>query len=81
MEEKSSQSGQSTDNLYVNQWMFRYKLQFLKSLMKATKNRDTLSIGNDSFQINTSFSSDDESYDIVKKPPPETKAPIRKKKR
>ena len=51
------------------------QLQFLQSVMNTTKNRDTLSIGNDSFQINASSSSDEESNDLGKKPTPETKPP------
>ena len=78
---KSSKSGQSTDDLYVSQWMFWDKLQFLQSVMKTTKSRDTLSIGNDRFQIYASFSSDEESNDIGKKPMPEAKPPKGKKKR
>ena len=78
---KSSKSGQSTDDLYVSQWMFWDKLQFLQSVMKTTKSRDTLSIGNDSFQINASFSSDEESNDIGKKPMLKAKPPKGKKKR
>ena len=61
---KSSKSGQSTDDLYVSQWLFWGKVQFLQSLMKTTKSRNTLLIGNDSFQTNASFSSDEESNDI-----------------
>ena len=53
--------------------MFWGKLQFLQSVMKTTKSRDTLSIGNDSFQINASFLSDEESNDIDKKPTLEAK--------
>ena len=49
--------------------------------MKTTKSRDTLSIGNDSFQINASFSSDEESNDIGKKPTPEAKPAKGKKKK
>ena len=78
---KSSKSGQSTDDLYVSQWMFWDKLQFLQFVMKTTKSRDTLSIGNDSFQINASFSSDEESNDIGKKPMLKAKPPKGKKKR
>ena len=78
---KSSKSGQSTDDLYVSQWMFWDKLQFLQSVMNTTKSRDTLSIGNGSFQINASFSSHEESNDIDKKPTPEAKPPKGKKKR
>ena len=48
--------------------------------MKTTKSRDTLSIGNDSFQINASFSSDEESNDIGKKPMLKAKPPKGKKK-
>ena len=48
--------------------------------MNTTKNRDTLSIGNDSFQINASSSSDEESNDLGKKPTPETKPPKENKK-
>ena len=76
---KSSKSGQSTDNLHVSQWMFW--VQFLQSMMKTTKSRDTLSIGNDSFQINASSSSDKESNDTGKKPTSEAKPPKGKKKR
>ena len=78
---KSSRSGQSTEDLYVSQWMFWDKLQFLKSVMKTAKSSDTLSIGNDIFQIYASFSSDEESNDISKKPMPEAKPPKGKKKR
>ena len=67
--------------MYVSQWMFWDKLQFLQSVMNTTKSRDTLSIGNGSFQINASFSSDEESNDIDKKPTPEAKPPKGKKKR
>ena len=63
---KSSKSGQSTDDLCVSQWMFWDKLQFLESVMKTTQSRDTLSIGNDSFQINASLSSGEESNDMAK---------------
>ena len=77
---KSSKSGQSTDDLHVSQWLFWGKLQFLQFLMKTTKSRDTLLIGNDSFQINASFSLDEESNDIGKKPTPEAKPPKGKKK-
>ena len=78
---KFSKSRQSTDDLHVNQLMFWDKLQFLKFVMKTTKSRDTLSIDNDSFQINASFSSDEESNDIGKKPMPKAKPPKGKKKR
>ena len=79
---KSSKSGQSTDDLYVSQWMFWDKLQFLQSVMKTTKSRDTLSIGNDSFQKNTTFSSDEEITDTSRDniPSKETK-PSKVKKR
>ena len=60
---------------------FGEKLQFLQSVMKTTKSWDTLSIGNDSFQINASFSSDEESNDIGKKPMLKAKPPKGKKKR
>ena len=63
---KSSKSGQSTDDLCVSQWMLWDKLQFLESVMKTTQSRDTLSIGNDSFQINASLSSGEESNDMAK---------------
>ena len=76
---KSSKSRQSNDDLYVSQWMFWDKLQFLQSVMKTTKSRDTLSIGNESFQINAS--SDEESNDIGKKPTPKAKPPKGKKKK
>ena len=56
------------------------KLQFLQSMMKTTKIRVTFSIGNDSFQINVSFSSDEESDDIGKKSTPEAKPPKERKK-
>ena len=59
--------------------MFWDKLQFLQSVMKTTKSRDTLSIGNESFQINAS--SDEESNDIGKKPTPKAKPPKGKKKK
>ena len=78
---KFSKSRQSTDDLHVNQLMFWDKLQFLKFVMKTTKSRDTLSIDNDSFQINASFSSDEESNDIGKKPTPEAKPAKGKKKK
>ena len=43
---KTSKSGQSADDLYVNQWVFWDKLQFLNKVMKtSTKSRDTLSFG------------------------------------
>ena len=70
---KSSKSRQSTDDLFWD------KLQFLQSVMKAAKSRDTFSIGNDSFQINASFSSDEESNVIGKKPTPQAKLPKGKK--
>ena len=76
---KSNKSGPSTDDLYVSQWVFWNKLQFLQSVMKTTKSRDTLSIGNESFQINAS--SDEESNDIGKKPTPKAKPPKGKKKK
>ena len=47
--------------------------------MKTTKSQDTLSTGNDSFQISASFSSDEESNDIGKKLTPEEKSPKGKK--
>ena len=78
---KFSKSRQSTDDLHVNQLMFWDKLQFLKFVMKTTKSRDTLSIDNDSFQINASFSSDEESNDIGKKPTPKAKPSKGKKKK
>ena len=78
---KSSKSRQRADDLYVSQWMFWEKLQFLQSMMKTTKSLDTLSIGNDSFRINASFSSDEESNDIGKKPMLKAKPPKGKKKR
>ena len=77
---KSNKSGPSTDDLYVSQWVFWNKLQFLQSVMKTTKSRDTLSIGNDSFQINASFSPDEESNAIGKKSTPEAKPPKERKK-
>ena len=49
--------------------------------MKTTKSRDTLSIGNDSFQVNESFSLDEESNDIGKKPTPKAKPPKGKEKK
>ena len=61
--------------------MFWDKLQLLQSVMKTTKRRDTLSIGNDSFQINASFSSGEESNYIGQKPTPEAKPPKGKKKK
>ena len=78
---KSSKSGQSTDDLYVSQWMFWDKLQFLQSVMKTTRSRDTLSIINDSFQISASFSSVKESNDVGKKPTLDAKPPKGKEKK
>ena len=79
---KSSKSGQSTDDLYVSQWMFWDKLQFLQSVMKTTKRRDALSINDDSFQKNATLSSDEEITDTSRDntPSKETK-PSRVKKR
>ena len=79
---KSSKSRQSTSDLHGSQWMFWDKLQFLQSVMKTTKSRDTLSIGNDSFQKNATFSSDKEITDTSRDniPSKETK-PSKVKKR
>ena len=79
---KSSKSRQSTDNLYVSQWLLWVKLQFLQSVMKTTKSRDTVSIDNYSFQKNAIFSSDEEITDTSRDnvPSKETK-PSKVKKR
>ena len=79
---KHSESGQSTDDLYVsaNGTSFWDKLQFLQSVMKTTKSWDILSIGNDSFQVNASFSLDEESNGIGKKPTPKVK-PLKERKK
>ena len=73
---KSSKSRQSTSDLHGSQWMLWDKLQFLQSVMKTTKGQDTLSIGNDSFQKNATFSSDEEITDTRRDniPSKETKA-------
>ena len=39
---KSRKSGQSTDKLYTSQWISWDQLQFLQTLMKTSKSRDTL---------------------------------------
>ena len=44
--------------------MFWDKVQFLQSLMKTKINLHALSIGNDNFQKNATFSSDEEITDI-----------------
>ena len=41
---KANKSGQSTEELYVSQWVFWDKLQFLQSVMKTTKSRVTYSL-------------------------------------
>ena len=78
---KSSKSGQSTDDLYVSQWIFWDKLQCLQSVMKTTKNRDTLSIGNNSFQINASSSSDEKVKTLARNQRPEQNPLKERKKR
>ena len=56
-------SGQSTDELYISQWVFYDKMKFLQHVMKTKKSRDSLDLTFDSDSPNTSVQDDEEQDD------------------
>ena len=58
-------SGQSTDELYVSQWVFYEKMHFLQNVMKTKKSRDSLDLVYDS---PVRFSFDDEEGEDLQDP-------------
>ena len=62
--EKSTKSGQSTDELYKSSWIHYQKLSFLILVIRAGKSRDTLKRNN---QSDEAIEIDKESTTVPKK--------------
>ena len=63
---KKQKSGQSTDELYVSQWIFYDKMHFLQPMMKTKKSRDSIDLCDSCDPVNspnTSIYGDDEQTD------------------